>query len=150
MAARTKFAAAIAAVAALWAAMLLCGCGGEEYGTKIFTNTLENGETYEIELAPMVGYYMETVDGVPYFFSEDDSAVGYMVGGDLVTRRDDISLDSFTNGDKIVVWWYLIEEVSPPHVIIYAAELVEEGDVDSLPQSVKDEIEKIKSPTRYF
>lgn len=144
MAARSKRRAA-AIAAALLLVVLLGGCGTPDDTGRIYPVTLENGETREVTTAVSQGYYMETVDGVPYFFEDEPGNACQ-----LVPERGEVRLDSFTNGDRITVWWSIREETYPGYLHIWDAELVEAGSVDSLPQSVKDEIEAIKNPIRYF
>lgn len=140
MAAKSKRNAAIAA--AVLAALLLCGCAADEphYEDRAFAETLADGGIRALSLSPMIGYYMETTDGTPFFFSAEDSTEDAMVVGNLVARRAEISFEAFTPGDKIVVWWYIIEETYPSHIHIYDIELVKAGKKSDLPQAIQDEI----------
>lgn len=149
MAARTKFAAAVAAVAALWAATLLFGCGGKtdkimDSTDRIFTEVLADGRTVEVPTWPQTGYYMEDLNGEPYMFVEDYGPIT------LTAQLDGVSFDTYTNGDEITVWCQIIEESYPAHTYVYETALVEEGDVDGLPQAVLDEIDTLKELQRYF
>ena len=144
MAARIKRRAA-AMAAALLLAFLCCGCSDTAYAARGYCVTLENGETRDFSAVPTVGYYMETVDGVPYFFEDEPGNACQ-----LVPERDEAKPDAFSSGDRIVVWWSHCEETYPGYLHIWDAELIEAGTPDSLPQSVKDEIKAISDNGRFF
>lgn len=75
--------------------------------------------------------------GTPFFFSADE---GVTVVGNLVAHRSEVSFDGYTPGDKIVVWYSIIEETYPSHIYIYDIELVKAGEPEDMPQAILDEI----------
>lgn len=136
MAARNKRIAAIAAAAL--AALLFSGCADEPvYSDRTYAESLAGGGIRAVCLSPVIGYYAETTDGTPFFFSADE---GVTVVGNLVAHRSEVSFDGYTPGDKIVVWYSIIEETYPSHIYIYDIELVKAGEPEDMPQAILDEI----------